>query len=63
VTAAADLLEQGRLEDASAYLDLADRIAPAAASDRQRKLEVTLAVMKLSMARRHGDFESALGDR
>jgi LuxR family transcriptional regulator, maltose regulon positive regulatory protein len=53
VRATVDLL-QGRLDDAAAYLAVAETYAETAPPDRQRRLRVAVASLKLSLARRRG---------
>jgi LuxR family transcriptional regulator, maltose regulon positive regulatory protein len=57
---AADQLARGSLDDAAAYLALAERTASAVPDERRRRLEVAIAVARLSLARRRGDFGSVL---
>lgn len=57
---AADQLAHGSLSDAAAYVTLAERNISAVPDERRRRLEVTLAVARLMLARRRGDFTSVL---
>jgi LuxR family maltose regulon positive regulatory protein len=56
VHAAVDLLVQGRLDEAAAHLAVAETCAETAPPDRQRRLRVAVASLKLSLARRRGHF-------
>jgi LuxR family maltose regulon positive regulatory protein len=47
-------LVQGRLDEAAAHLAVAETYAETAPSDRQRRLKVAIASLKLSLARRRG---------
>ena len=47
-------LAQGRLDEAAAHLAVAETYAEAAPPDRQRRLQVAIASLKLSLARRRG---------
>jgi LuxR family maltose regulon positive regulatory protein len=53
-------LTQHSLETATGYIALAERNAPKALPDRRHRLDVTLAVARLALARRRGDLESVL---
>jgi LuxR family transcriptional regulator, maltose regulon positive regulatory protein len=53
VRAGVDLV-QGRLDEAAAHLAVAESHAEAAPRDRQRRLQVAIAALKLSLARRRG---------
>jgi LuxR family transcriptional regulator, maltose regulon positive regulatory protein len=53
VRAGVDLV-QGRLTDAAAHLVVAESYVEAAPPDRQRRLQVAIAALKLSLARRRG---------
>jgi LuxR family maltose regulon positive regulatory protein len=53
VRAGSDLV-QGRLDEAAAHLAVAETYAAAAPPDRQRRLQVAIASLKLSLARRRG---------
>jgi LuxR family maltose regulon positive regulatory protein len=57
---AADQLTRGSLDEAAAYIALAQHHAAAVPDGRRRRFERTLAVMRLSLARRRGDFAGAL---
>ena len=59
---AGDQLARGSLDDAAAYVALAERNASAVSDERRRRLEVALAVARLSLARRRGDFSSVLDE-
>jgi LuxR family transcriptional regulator, maltose regulon positive regulatory protein len=47
-------LTQGRLDEAAAHLTIAEAHAGTASPDRQRRLQVAIASLKLSLARRRG---------
>ena len=47
-------LAQGRLDEAAAYLAVAEKHAETTPPDRQRRLRVAIASLKLSLARRRG---------
>jgi LuxR family transcriptional regulator, maltose regulon positive regulatory protein len=53
VRAAGDLV-QGRLDEAAAHLAVAEPYADTAPPDRRRRLQVAIAALKLSLARRRG---------
>ena len=53
VRAGSDLV-QGRLDEAAAHLAVAEKYVETAPPDRQRRLHVALASLKLSLARRRG---------
>jgi len=55
VRATVDLV-QGRLEEAAAHLAVAETYAKTAPPDRQRRLQVAIASLKLSLERRRGHF-------
>ena len=57
VRAGGDLV-QGRLDEAAAYLAVAETYAETAPPDRQRRLRVAVASLKLSLARRRGHLAS-----
>ena len=57
---AADELVYGTLDGAETYLDLAERLASQVAVERRYLFDLALGVTKMSLARRHGDFESVL---
>ena len=57
---AADEIAQGALREAADYLALAEGMGPAAAVDRQARLAVSLAVTRLVLARRRGDFSDVV---
>ena len=59
VHATVDLV-QGRLDEAAAHLAVAETYAETAPPDRQRRLQVTVASLKLSLARRRGNFAGVL---
>ena len=49
-------LVQGRLDEAAAYLAVAETYARTAPPDRQHRLRVAIASLRLSLARRRGDL-------
>jgi LuxR family transcriptional regulator, maltose regulon positive regulatory protein len=51
---------QGRLDEAAAHLAVAEANAGTAAPDRQRRVQVAIAALKLSLARRRGSLASVL---
>ena len=53
-------LAQGRLDEAAAYLTVAEAHAETAPADRQRRLQVAIASLKLSLARRRGHLASVI---
>ena len=53
-------LTQHSLETAAAYITLAERHGSAVLAERQNQFAVMLAVVRLALARRRGDLESAL---
>ena len=53
-------LAQGRLDEAAAYLTVAEAHAETAPADRQRRLRVAIASLKLSLARRRGHLASVI---
>jgi LuxR family transcriptional regulator, maltose regulon positive regulatory protein len=55
VRAGGDLV-QGRLDEAAAHLSVAEAYVEMAPLDRQRRLRVGIAALKLSLARRRGDL-------
>ena len=59
VRAGVDLV-QGRLDEAAAHLTVAESHAEAAPRDRQRRLQVAIAALKLSLARRRGHLPSVV---
>ena len=59
VRAGGDLV-QGRLDEAAAYLAVAETYAEAAPPDRQRRLRVAIASLKLSLARRRGHLAGVI---
>jgi len=59
VHATVDLV-QGRLDEAAAHLAIAETYVEAAPLDRQRRLDVAIASLKLSLARRRGHFAAVL---
>ncbi|MGD0066969.1 MAG: AAA family ATPase, partial [Streptosporangiaceae bacterium] len=59
VRATADYI-QGRLEEAAAHLVVAEAHAEMASPDRQRRLRVAIAAVRLSLARRRGHLASVL---
>ncbi|MDT4893401.1 MAG: LuxR family transcriptional regulator, maltose regulon positive regulatory protein [Pseudonocardiales bacterium] len=56
VHAVVDLFVRGRLDEAAAHLAVAATCAETAPPDRQRRLRVAVASLKLSLARRRGHF-------
>jgi LuxR family maltose regulon positive regulatory protein len=59
VRAGVDLV-QGRLDEAGAHLAVAETYAKAAPPDRQRRLQVAIAALKLSLARRRGHLAGVI---
>jgi LuxR family maltose regulon positive regulatory protein len=59
VHATVDLV-QGRLDEAAAHLAVAETYAETAPPDRQRRLQVAIASLKLSLARRRGHFAGVI---
>ena len=59
VHATVDLV-QGRLDEAAAHLAVAETYAETAPPDRQRRLQVAIASLKLSLARRRGHLAGVL---
>ena len=59
VRAGGDLV-QGRLDEAAAYLAVAETYAETAPPDRQRRLRVAIASLKLSLARRRGHLAGVI---
>ena len=59
VYATVDLI-QGRLDEAAAHLAVAETYAGTAPPDRQRRLQVAIASLKLSLARRRGHLAGVL---
>ena len=59
VYATVDLV-QGRLDEAAAHLAVAETYAATAPADRQRRLQTAIASLKLSLARRRGNFAAVL---
>jgi LuxR family transcriptional regulator, maltose regulon positive regulatory protein len=59
VRAGVDLV-RGRLDEAAAHLAVAETYAETAPPDRQRRLQVAIASLKLSLARRRGHFADVL---
>ena len=59
VRAGGDLV-QGRLDQAAAHLPVAETYAETAPPDRQRRLQVAIASLKLSLARRRGHLASVI---
>src|ERR1700687_927968 len=56
----ADQITRGSLEGAAAYFDLAERQAARLPDDRRRRLKMTIAYGRLSVARRRGVLDSVL---
>jgi LuxR family maltose regulon positive regulatory protein len=59
VRATVDLL-QGRLDETTAHLAVAETYAETAPADRQRRLRMALAALKLSLARRRGHLAGVI---
>jgi LuxR family transcriptional regulator, maltose regulon positive regulatory protein len=59
VRATVDLV-QGRLDEAAAHLAVAEAYAETASPDRQRRLRVAVAALKLSLARRRGHLSGVV---
>jgi LuxR family transcriptional regulator, maltose regulon positive regulatory protein len=59
VRAGSDLV-QGRLDEAAAHLAVAEKYVEAAPPDRQRRLQVAVASLKLSLARRRGHLSGVV---
>jgi LuxR family transcriptional regulator, maltose regulon positive regulatory protein len=59
VRAGGDLV-QGRLDEAAAHLAVAERYAETAPADRQRRLRVAIASLKVSLARRRGHLAGVI---
>jgi len=59
VRAGGDLV-QGRLDEAAAYLAVAETYAETAPPDRQRRLQVAIASLKLSLATRRGHLAGVI---
>jgi len=57
---AADDLVQGRLDESGAHLAVAETYAEAAPPDRRRRLQVAVASLQLSLARRRGDLAGVI---
>ena len=57
---AGDDLVQGRLDEAAAHLAVAETYAETAPPDRQRRLRVAIASLKLSLARRRGHLAGVI---
>ena len=57
---AADDLVQGRLDESAAHLAVAETYAEAAPLDRRRRLQVAVASLQLSLARRRGDLAGVI---
>ncbi len=53
-------LAQGRLDEAAAHLAVAETYAETTLADRQRRLRVAVASLKLSLARRRGDLAGVI---
>ena len=53
-------LAQGRLDEAAAHLAVAETYAETAPPDRQRRLQVAIASLKLSLARRRGHLAGVI---
>src|SRR5206468_8893430 len=59
VRAGVDLV-QGRLDEAAAHLAVAETYVETAPPDRQRRLQVAIAALKLSLARRRGRWAGVI---
>ncbi len=59
---AGDQLVNGSLDNVAAFIDLAERHAGAVPDERLRRFQIALAVTRLSLARRRGDFSAALDE-
>jgi LuxR family transcriptional regulator, maltose regulon positive regulatory protein len=59
---AADRLNGGSLDDAAAYVALAERHGSAVPDERRRRFEVALGIVRLALVRRRGDFGSLLAE-
>ena len=59
VRAGGDLV-QGRLDEAAAHLSVAETYAATAPPDRQRRLQVAIASLRLSLARRRGHLAGVI---
>jgi LuxR family maltose regulon positive regulatory protein len=59
VRAGGDLV-QGRLDEATAHLSVAETYAATAPPDRQRRLQVAIASLRLSLARRRGHLAGVI---
>jgi LuxR family maltose regulon positive regulatory protein len=53
-------LAQGRLDEAAAHLAVAEKYAETTPPERQRRLRVAIASLKLSLARRRGDLAGVI---
>jgi LuxR family transcriptional regulator, maltose regulon positive regulatory protein len=53
-------LAQGRLDEAAAHLSVAETYAQTTPPDRQRRLQVAIASLKLSLARRRGHLAGVI---
>jgi LuxR family transcriptional regulator, maltose regulon positive regulatory protein len=53
-------MTEGSLDAATAYLALTERHASEVADDRKRRFDLTVAVTRMSLARRRGDFGSVV---
>jgi LuxR family maltose regulon positive regulatory protein len=60
VVSAADQIEHGSLDDAEAYLALAEVHLNMAPPERRARLDVSRAAVKLLLARRRGDFSDVM---
>jgi LuxR family transcriptional regulator, maltose regulon positive regulatory protein len=60
VTLAGAQMFDGDLDDTTAYVELAERLADAVEEDRRWRFDVRLASTKLSLARRRGDLEATV---
>jgi LuxR family maltose regulon positive regulatory protein len=60
LVSAADQIAQGALQEASDYLTLAESMSTSVAPERQSHFSVSLAVTRLLLARRRGDFSDVV---
>jgi LuxR family maltose regulon positive regulatory protein len=60
VVRAGSALNRGSLEEMAGHLAVSEAHAATVAPDRQRRLRVAIASLKLSMARRHGDLAGVM---
>jgi LuxR family transcriptional regulator, maltose regulon positive regulatory protein len=60
VLTAGDELSRGSLEEAERNLALAERGSPSVAPDRRERFQITLAIVRLSLARQRGDLPTVV---